>query len=543
MVIFLILSVASLYGLRTSTNTCFNEPLVFKLDIRQRIQNLGQDSTIDQLDPEAICNETYSYDYIWMTQLWIPSIYNYDNPQSPQQANNYRELQNIKEYDFDPQLGTKQQLLSFIQGLKSICYHIKILGEFSFYIGQDSSLLMTQTRFLQRPNLISINEQNDRYQDSGYIWAFNSQGQTVPYTAVWNLFQQSPIQDIQDIIYNQILINHQLDGVVFLQPSLGLFRIANSFYQQEIQAYGDSSLYYDFYQNFGIKYDSSNYYFMGDLDIKYTGLGFGIISSLKRINYDQPYNVANYGIRMLYANKYITDYYGVNDGNGGFPIYDKDIVQIQYDDFEYTQVFYKLQSSLKLFIQQNTSLTSTSRFVIGMKINNSVISIAFPFYFTENLKSQYLQLNGQRHIQSIQNSSYLQFAQVLQSINQNEDKTTLNMLALNLPSQEIMALGVCNKDLVRYNQHQLTYSMNSGEYLYKSNGYTHSSTQTYNQQSQIQGYQQGDLISITFIKANYSIIFSINSQYSYSIALGQFVKNLHFCVGLQSKWTSVSLEY
>ena len=25
-------------------------------------------------------------------------------------------------------------------------------------------------------------------------------------------------------------------------------------------------MYYDFYQNFGIKYNSSNYYFMGDLD-------------------------------------------------------------------------------------------------------------------------------------------------------------------------------------------------------------------------------------------------------------------------------------
>ena len=47
---------------------------------------------------------------------------------------------------------------------------------------------------------------------------------------------------------------------------MGLFRVANNNYEQEILAYGDSSMYYDFYQNFGIKYNSSNYYFMVDID-------------------------------------------------------------------------------------------------------------------------------------------------------------------------------------------------------------------------------------------------------------------------------------
>ncbi|KAM3140675.1 hypothetical protein pb186bvf_007273 [Paramecium bursaria] len=604
---------------QTTTNVCQNEPLVYKLDIRDRIKSLGDDYNIDDLDASLICQETYSYDYIWFTQLWIPSMYNYKNLTNPEQTDNYREFQSIKEYEFDPQLGTVLQFTSFLQRLKSICYHIKILGEFSFYIGQDSSLLQDKTRFLRRPLTISFNDQNNRYDDNELVWAVNSKGQTIPFTAVWNYFQLAPITDIQDIIYYQILRNHQLDGIVFLQPSLGLYSVAQKFYSQEVQYYGDSTKLNDFYQNIGFKYVSQNYYFMGDLDnvnsknlllnaglaqiygqpprsniwlrVNYTFspqqhasnmhvdnlicrflnnntspypgnaavdqpiyknsqqcITFNFTSSFgdyysgtlagilnfpqhQQLQFLQPYSSAKYGLYTIVANQVLTNFFGPQSNYGaGFQIYNYDKMQISLDNVNMnTLVFRKLE---------------TFRFGVGLCRNNDTIEIAFPFHFTQSLKSSLIKINGDRHIESTQDSANLQFAQVFQSINQYEDNTTLNILALNIPNQSIIALGICNKDLMKFNKHQLNQKLNSGGYLYQSNGYLiNSNVAQYNNLNSISGFEQGDLISITYIKSNYSIIFKNNNIFIYTMSLGKYVKNLNYCVGFQQQFQSISLEY
>ena len=98
--ILLILLVQSFYAqISTSFNTCANEKKVFKLDIRARVEQLPLGSTIEDIDAYAMCQEAYQYDYIWLYQLWTPSIYNYKDVNGiPQQTNDYRELENIKEY-------------------------------------------------------------------------------------------------------------------------------------------------------------------------------------------------------------------------------------------------------------------------------------------------------------------------------------------------------------------------------------------------------------------------------------------------------------
>ena len=66
---------------------------------------------------------------------------------------------------------------------------------------------------------------------------------------------------------------------MFLQPSLGLFEVANSFYPAEIDFYGDAKFMGDFYENYKLKDSTTKLYFMGDLDninAKPTLLGVGL---------------------------------------------------------------------------------------------------------------------------------------------------------------------------------------------------------------------------------------------------------------------------
>ncbi|KAM3142710.1 hypothetical protein pb186bvf_005094 [Paramecium bursaria] len=188
--ILLILLVQSFYAqISTSFNTCANEKKVFKLDIRARVEQLPLGSTIEDIDAYAMCQEAYQYDYIWLYQLWTPSIYNYKDVNGiPQQTNDYRELENIKEYQIDPVMGTLTNLYKFQLNVKAYCLHIQFLGEFSFYVPKDSYLFQNKTRFLRRPMYDSPNIYSNRYDDEQFLWAFNDQSKTVPYAVPWNYF-------------------------------------------------------------------------------------------------------------------------------------------------------------------------------------------------------------------------------------------------------------------------------------------------------------------------------------------------------------------
>ena len=82
-----------------------------------------------------------------------------------------------------------------------VCPHVKFLGEFSFYVGLDSTLVYNNTRFLQIPYTLKSGNYNERYDNDGFIWATDDYGRTIPYTVVWNLFNKKSILDIKDIIY------------------------------------------------------------------------------------------------------------------------------------------------------------------------------------------------------------------------------------------------------------------------------------------------------------------------------------------------------
>ncbi|KAM3127124.1 hypothetical protein pb186bvf_020767 [Paramecium bursaria] len=237
--IFILFSLSTAQ-LRTSTNTCTNEKQVFKLDIRQRVNDLP---------PE----KAYMYDYIWLYQLWIPGRYNYKMVNgSAYQTNDYRELQSIKEYLIDPELGSLTDLYHFQLNIKNYCSHMKFLGEFSFYISEDSYLLQNISRFLRRPVSDNVNIYNSRYDNDNYCVG-------IP----WNYFDPIVLNDMKDIIYRLIIQQHMLDGIVFLQPSLGLYNFAIKNYQNEIQYYGKSQYYQDFYTNIGLKYQVLDLFYMG----------------------------------------------------------------------------------------------------------------------------------------------------------------------------------------------------------------------------------------------------------------------------------------
>ncbi|KAM3142759.1 hypothetical protein pb186bvf_005143 [Paramecium bursaria] len=272
----------------TTTNTCSNEKTIFKLDIRDRVEQLGPGYSIEDLDTYSLCQEAYNYDFIWLQQLWIPSQYNFkDVGGIPQVTNDYREFQNIKEYLFDPSLGTLTNLYQFQKKVKKYCPHIQFLGEFSFYMGQDSYLMQNQSRFLKRPLYDNPNIQNRRYDDNNYVWAFNDQYKTVPYSAVWNYFNQNTINDLQDLIFRLIIQQHKLDGIVFLQPAFGLYSVAKQFYGPEIADQGASTMLQDFYYNMGLHLQNQSFFFMGGDDA--FNLKSQLLNGLQQV-YGQPTN-------------------------------------------------------------------------------------------------------------------------------------------------------------------------------------------------------------------------------------------------------------
>ncbi|KAM3142730.1 hypothetical protein pb186bvf_005114 [Paramecium bursaria] len=253
---------------KTSFNTCYNEKNVLKLDVRQRIGQLPAGSTIEDIDAQQLCREAYQYDYIWLNQLWTPSKYNYkDLNGTLNQTYDYREFENIKEYNMDPQFDTVTNLYKFQQNMRNFCLHIKFLGEFSFYVPKDSYLMQNRSTFLRRPLYESPNIYSDRYDDENFQWAVYDQKKTVPYAVPWNFFTRKGIEDMRDLIYRVIITQNKLDGIVFLQPSLGLYqRVLINFYGSEIMDQGTASLLNDFYQNFQIQNVPLSLFFMGGKD-------------------------------------------------------------------------------------------------------------------------------------------------------------------------------------------------------------------------------------------------------------------------------------
>ncbi|KAM3138899.1 hypothetical protein pb186bvf_008912 [Paramecium bursaria] len=122
------------------------------------------------------------------------------------------------------------------------------------------------TRFLRKPASMNKNVYDSRYDNDNFVWAVNDQMKTIPYAAPWNYFDNIVIQDMKDIIYRAIIDQHKLDGIVFLQPSLGLYNVMKLSFQTEISYYGVSQYLQDFYLSFGLKLTSLSIFFMGGED-------------------------------------------------------------------------------------------------------------------------------------------------------------------------------------------------------------------------------------------------------------------------------------
>ena len=76
---------------------------------------------------------------------------------------------------------------------------------------------------------------------------------TVPYAVPWNYFTLNGFQDMLDIIYRVIITQHKLDGIVFLQPSLGLYQsVLQNYYPNEIYDQGNPLYIKDFYENINL---------------------------------------------------------------------------------------------------------------------------------------------------------------------------------------------------------------------------------------------------------------------------------------------------
>ncbi|KAM3127129.1 hypothetical protein pb186bvf_020772 [Paramecium bursaria] len=182
MIIVIILTV-SMAQFRTSTNTCTNEKSIFKLDVRQRVQNLPPNRGL------------------YVQQLWTSGEYNFkDVNGTPQQTNDYRELQSIKEYSMDPSLGMLTEHYQLQTNIKVDCPHMKFLGEFSFYVSADSYLMDNATRFLRKPASMNKNIYDSRYDNDNFVWAVNDQMKTIPYSIPWNYFDPIVLNDMKDII-------------------------------------------------------------------------------------------------------------------------------------------------------------------------------------------------------------------------------------------------------------------------------------------------------------------------------------------------------
>ena len=62
----------------------------------------------------------------------------------------------------------------------------------------------------------------------------NDQMKHVPFAVPWNYFTKQGFEDMQDIIYRCIITQNQLDGIVFLQPTLGLYSVIKNYYESDI---------------------------------------------------------------------------------------------------------------------------------------------------------------------------------------------------------------------------------------------------------------------------------------------------------------------
>ncbi|KAM3142728.1 hypothetical protein pb186bvf_005112 [Paramecium bursaria] len=616
----------------TSLNTCYNEKNVLKLDVRQRIQLLPQGSTIENIDANQLCLEAKQYDYIWLYQLWTPSIYNYiDINGTPNQTNDYRELENIKEYTIDPSLGTVTNLYKFQQNVKNVCYHIKFLGEFSFYVPRDSYLTSNQTRFLRRLSYLSKNVYYDKYDDEGFLIAYNDQRKMIPYAKPWNYFDNEAMNDIKDILFRVIITQHKLDGIVFLQPSLGLYqRVLVDYYQQEILDQGTPRLLNDFYQNLQIGSLPITLFFMGGNDnLRLKSI---LLNYLQQV-YVQPtinqWNNGNftwssrpestiepnnpkgltgnannmYGtqvqqemsstlnscIRFNWTNivlKYgggavgislnAIGYYVVHDGytedlfpSGNWSLYQLldpsrqrpsfnfsslDIIEVQFEPLDYLVRFrkYYQQNSTQIMFSMQRDVNSTTipystyKFTVLVADADFKINIAFPFNFNPSLKFNDLVILS--HINITQNTALDQSnyyaAQLEPSINQMENNFTLNFRIVGLPGVQNAGVGVCDKDRMIINNHIINPgTMGTGSYVLITNGNLWHNSLPINNNNVGKTFSRLNLMSVTFLKSNQSIVIYRDYVFLYTFLLNDQVKNLNFCTVMNAQGTVVQVEY
>ncbi|KAM3132837.1 hypothetical protein pb186bvf_014985 [Paramecium bursaria] len=612
---------------QTSTNTCSNDPLIMKFDLRDYINKLGVGKKISDIQSQALCDLVQRYDYVWLTQIWTPSIYNYQSNINPTQAKDYKILQNIREYSLDPTLGTTQDLRQLKTNLNQICYHTKFLGEFSFYVGKDSSLLQNQTRFLRIPDdqIPRTYTYNPSYDDDGIIWAFDDFGRTIPNSAMWNLFSQTVITDIKDIIYRQILTQYNLDGIVFLQPSLGLYSFNTNFYQSEVSYFGQSGYLQDFYVSFGLQNTVQTYFFMGGEDNSnllqnFTNQGLQIIYTAQVNNYDKTWANVNftfdptgYQPSMTYSNLTIqrSSYnpgaaavfvrqslplnqkscfrvkfnilyntiigVGIKStivstgyvpnleslGSGIFGLYDwkvinsedatldqkslafkysdGDTIEAQYDPLNQTIVFRKFQTNLKYQMYISTD-PATLQYLVT--IGQADYQIQFPFWFSTTQKTTSATVQDNRNFLGTvtQGSLMLQFGQILPNLNLF-DTTTLNIQIKKLPTNQIVAVGICNQEVMNNRAQTLNPSQaGGGAYMMISNGKTFHSDSQFNNNQTTFTYKEGDTISITYTPGQ-NVFFDNNKTLNYTLSLLNFIKNVNFCVSFTTAQSAFYLVY
>ncbi|KAM3132844.1 hypothetical protein pb186bvf_014992 [Paramecium bursaria] len=608
---------------QTTTTTCQNEFLIYKLDLRSYVNSLGQGSTIGDIDPQALCDLVQTYDYVWLTQIWTPSKFNYQNNLNPTLANDYKITKTIKDYTLDPVLGTAQDLIQLKQSLNQICYHTRFLGEFSFYVGKDSSLLQNKTRFLTIPyNQISANY-NSRYDINGFVWAVDDFGRTTPNTAVWNLFSQNVITDIKDIIFRQILQQYNLNGIVFLQPSLGLYSVNTKFYQPEITFFGQKGYLQDFYISFGLQNTVQSYYFMGGEDNLnnaqilinqglqqiYTGqvknyditwaltdftidpngytnqmtftdwavnrasmipgtiavfvkqslpqtqkscfrvqmrklssasIGLGNKAYIVQKGYETNLDIAGHGLFNIFDWKiYNTDDASLDRKSLAFNYTDQDVIEVQYDPLAQIVVFKKFQTNLKYQMYIPTVPSKLQYcFTLGQQAN---YLISFPFKFSI-LKSASANVVDFRNLAATATQTLLQFAQILPSLNLL-NTTTLNIQIKNIPTNQIVGVGICNCELMIRNQHRWDpLQLGGGAYMILSNGKTLNSEPLLNNKQTDFIYGQGHQIQIAYFPGQ-RVEFYNNAALYHNVTVTKYIRNVNFCVAFTTINTQFYLTY
>ncbi|KAM3142775.1 hypothetical protein pb186bvf_005159 [Paramecium bursaria] len=580
---------------QTSLNSCANEKKVFKLDIRQLV---AQGSTIEDIDAYALCQEAYQYDYIWLHQLWTPSKYNYkDVNGQPQQATDYRVLENIKEYQIDPQIGTFTNLYKFQQNVKNHCLHIKFLGEFSFYVPKDS--------YKQK----QLDSFTDLYDDENFQSAMNYQMKTVPYAVPWNYFIQKGFQDMEDIIFRIMVTQHKLDGIDFLQPSLGLYQhVTSYYYPNEIDEQGIELFRKDFYENIKLHSMATDLYFKGGEEIQYKSK----LLNYLQIIYNQPttddnwintnytfsaqvyiYKVDNKSVKAQDFNRFSTVVdqtmsptkntcvrFNYTNFAGGAAEYIRSTIRRKK---ERSLIFLDTQDIFPTLYYQSYALEDPKRrnasFDFGM---SDIIEVQFePASYLIRYKKLFLENNQQAstYMEPEENYTKIQFmgssnnpTSIIQiafpfmwsqiykhnnfqilghrhiRLNVGDNNYYLaqvepsinqmeNNFTLNFYILNLPSLkigvGVCDKDRVKLKNRIITSGSLVGQGLYQL--FTDGTTSTQ--------YSMYDLISVTQFRSNKSISFYKNQTYQYSFAFIDPIKNLNFCVSMVAQGTTVYLEY